>query len=148
MNGNKKLLYIASSFGHLASFHQPYTEWLAQQGYEVHAAAGGEQRALRGVSRYIPLPLEKSMFSPRNFAAVLQLRSLLLRENYAMISLHTSLAAFFARLAVQLLPKSQRPVVMNTAHGYLFDGRTPVLKRTLLLGAERTTTLTLVRTPL
>lgn len=139
MNGNKKLLYIASSFGHLASFHQPYTEWLAQQGYEVHAAAGGEQRALRGVSRYIPLPLEKSMFSPRNFAAVLQLRSLLLRENYAMISLHTSLAAFFARLAVQLLPKSQRPVVMNTAHGYLFDGRTPVLKRTLLLGAERMT---------
>ena len=139
MNGNKKLLYIASSFGHLASFHQPYTEWLAQQGYEVHAAAGGEQRALRGVSRYIPLPREKSMFSPRNFAAVLQLRSLLLRENYAMISLHTSLAAFFARLAVQLLPKSQRPVVMNTAHGYLFDGRTPVLKRTLLLGAERMT---------
>lgn len=139
MNGNKKLLYIASSFGHLASFHQPYTEWLAQQGYDVHAAAGGEQRALRGVSRYIPLPFEKSMFSPRNFAAVLQLRSLLLRENYAMISLHTSLAAFFARLAVQLLPKSQRPVVMNTAHGYLFDGRTPVLKRTLLLGAEHMT---------
>lgn len=139
MNGNKKLLYIASSFGHLASFHQPYTEWLAQQGYDVHAAAGGEQRALRGVSRYIPLPFEKSMFSPRNFAAVLQLRSLLLRENYAMISLHTSLAAFFARLAVQLLPKSQRPVVMNTAHGYLFDDRTPVLKRTLLLGAERMT---------
>lgn len=91
MNGNKKLLYIASSFGHLASFHQPYTDWLAQQGYEVHAAAGGEQRALRGVSRYIPLPFEKSMFSPRNFAAVLQLRSLLRRENYAMISLHTSL---------------------------------------------------------
>ncbi|MFR7450441.1 MAG: hypothetical protein ACLUT5_14370 [Butyricicoccus sp.] len=60
MNGNKKLLYIASSFGHLASFHQPYTEWLAQQGYEVHAAAGGEQRALRGVSRYIPLPFEKA----------------------------------------------------------------------------------------
>lgn len=139
MNGNKKLLYIASSFGHLASFHQPYTEWLAQQGYEVHAAAGGEQRALRGVSRYIPLPLEKSMFSPHNFAAVLQLHSLLRRENYAMISLHTSLAAFFARLAVQLLPKKQRPVVMNTAHGYLFDDSTPLLKRTLLLSAERMT---------
>ena len=139
MNGNKKLLYIASSFGHLASFHQPYTDWLAQQGYEVHAAAGGEQRALRGVSRYIPLPFEISMFSPRNFAAVLQLRSLLRRENYAMISLHTSLAAFFTRLAVQLLPKRQRPVVMNTAHGYLFDDSTPLLKRTLLLSAERMT---------
>ena len=79
------------------------------------------------------------MFSPHNFAAVLQLHSLLRRENYAMISLHTSLAAFFARLAVQLLPKRQRPVVMNTAHGYLFDDSTPLLKRTLLLGAERMT---------
>ena len=112
---------------------------MTQQGYEVHAAAGGEQRALRGVSRYIPVPFEKSMFSPHNFAAVLQLHSLLRRENYAMISLHTSLAAFFARLAVQLLPKRQRPVVMNTAHGYLFDDSTPLLKRTLLLGAERMT---------
>lgn len=53
--------------------------------------------------------LKKAWFSPHNFAAVLQLRSLLRRENYAMISLHTSLAAFFARLAVQLLPKRQRP---------------------------------------
>lgn len=79
------------------------------------------------------------MFSPHNFAAVLQLRSLLRRENYAMISLHTSLAAFFARLAVQLLPKRQRPVVMNTAHGYLFDDSTPLLKRMLLLCAERMT---------
>ena len=133
-----KILYVASTFGHLASFHQPYTAYLAQQGCIVHAAAGGTAGALRGVSRYIALPFEKSMGSPRNFAAARQLRHLMRQEGYTLISLHTALAAFFARLA--LLPGGgRRPVVMNTSHGYLFDQNTPPHKRALLLGAERLT---------
>ena len=138
MGANRKILYVASSFGHLASFHRPYLRWFAQQGCEVHAAAGGEPCALEGVSRFIPLPLEKRMFSPRNVFAAHQLRALLRREDYALVSLHTSLAAFFARLALRPAWKG-RPVVMNTVHGYLFDDATPLLKRQLLLSAERLT---------
>ncbi len=132
------MLYAASTFGHLASFHKPYLSWLAEQGVTVHAAAGGKQVELPGVSRYIPVSFEKSMFSPRNFAAVVQLRRLIREEQYDMISVHTSLAAFFTRLAVMLCGR-KRPVVMNTAHGYLFDRDTPGLKRELLLAAERMT---------
>ncbi|HIY12835.1 MAG TPA: glycosyltransferase family 4 protein [Candidatus Agathobaculum merdipullorum] len=138
MGANRKILYVASSFGHLASFHRPYLRWFAQQGCEVHAAAGGEPCALEGVSRFIPLPLEKRMASPRNFFAAHQLRALLRREDYALVSLHTSLAAFFTRLALRPAWKG-RPVVMNTVHGYLFDDATPLLKRQLLLSAERLT---------
>ena len=138
MGANRKILYVASSFGHLASFHRPYLRWFAQQGCEVHAAAGGEPCALDGVSRFISLPLEKCMFSPRNVFAAHQLRALLRREDYALVSLHTSLAAFFARLALRPAWKG-RPVVMNTVHGYLFDDATPLLKRQLLLSAERLT---------
>ena len=132
------MLYVASTFGHLASFHKPYLAWLAQQGAAVHAAAGGSTAELPGVSRYIPVSFEKSMFSPRNFAAVIQLRRVLREEKYDMISVHTSLAAFFTRLAVMTCGK-QRPIVMNTAHGYLFDRDTPPLKREILLAAERMT---------
>ncbi len=134
----KKVLYVASSFGHLAAFHQPYFAWLAAQGYEVHAAAGGEVRALQGVSRSISLPFEKSMFSPKNFRAARQLNRLLREEEYCFISLHTALAAFFARLAAGAMGK-KRPIVMNTSHGYLFDENTSRIKRMLLLGAERMT---------
>ena len=134
----KKVLYAASSFGHLAAFHQPYLAWFAAQGYTVHAAAGGESCALQGVSQYISLPFEKTMFSPKNFLAARQLYRLLREEEYALISLHTSLAAFFARLAAGAMGK-KRPVVMNTSHGYLFDADTPCIKRMLLLGAERIT---------
>ena len=131
-------MYIASTFGHLASFHRPYLQWFDSQGYEVHAAAGGASCDLEGVSRFIPLPLEKSMFSPKNLAAVWALYRLMKEERYEMISLHTSLAAFFARLAVFPLGK-RRPGVMNTVHGYLFDKDTRWTKRMLLLGAERIT---------
>lgn len=138
MRAKGKILYIASTFGHLASFHQPYLQWFARQGYEVHTAAGGSPCDLEGVSRSIRLPLEKSMFSPKNLAAVWTLYRLMREERYQMISLHTSLAAFFARLAVFPLGK-RRPGVMNTVHGYLFDADTRWAKRMLLLGAERIT---------
>lgn len=138
MRAKGKILYIASTFGHLASFHQPYLQWFDRQGYEVHAAAGGAPCDLEGVSRFIALPLEKSMFSPKNLAAVWALYRLMKQEQYELISLHTSLAAFFARLAVFPLGK-HRPCVMNTVHGYLFDKDTRWIKRMLLLGAERMT---------
>lgn len=138
MGDTKKILYIASTFGHLSSFHRPYLQWFARQGCEVHAAAGGETCQLEGVSRLIQLPLEKSMFSPRNLAATRMLRRLIRQEQYDFVSLHTSLAAFFARLAV-VPPMAHRPVVMNTVHGYLFDNDTPSAKRQLLLSAERLT---------
>lgn len=134
----KKILYTASTFGHLASFHRPYLKWFAARGCEVHAAAGGEPRGFDGVSRCVPVSFQKSMLSPRNVAAVFQLARLLRRERYDLISTHTALAAFFTRLAVRLAGK-RGTVVMNTSHGYLFDGDTQPLKRALLLGAERLT---------
>ena len=48
MKNSRKVLYAASTFGHLASFHKPYLSWLAEQGVTVHAAAGGKQVELPG----------------------------------------------------------------------------------------------------
>lgn len=103
-------------------------------------ARGGRRQYGRAAGRFAvyPVSFEKSMFSPRNFAAVIQLRRVLREEKYDMISVHTSLAAFFTRLAVMTCGK-QRPIVMNTVHGYLFDRDTPPLKREILLAAERMT---------
>lgn len=139
MNGKSpKILYVASTFSHLAAFHRPYLAWFAGQGCVVHAAAGGEPLPLEGVSRSFTLPFEKKMFSPKNLAATRQLADLLREERYDLVSLHTSLAAFFARLAVGRAGKGEC-MVLNTVHGYLFDESTPFPKRQLLLGAERLT---------
>lgn len=87
------------------------------------------------VERVIDLPMEKSMWSPKNLKASILLSDEMRRENYTLVITHTSLAAFFTRLALWGL--EERPKVVNMVHGYLFDDDTPWLKRSMLLAAER-----------
>ena len=137
MKLERKVLFTASTFSHIRNFHLPYLAWFRDRGWEVHAACGGEQAHIPQADRVIALPFEKRMASPQNFRAAAILRDLIRREGYALISTHTSLAAFFTRLAVKGM--RDRPKVADIVHGYLFDDDTPALKRGLLLAAERLT---------
>ncbi|MDR1322459.1 MAG: hypothetical protein LBK56_13740, partial [Gracilibacteraceae bacterium] len=144
-----KILYAASTFRHLAQFHLPYLAFLRERGFIVHAAAGGPAADLpAGAADAVwSAPLEKSMTSLSNWRGVLWFYRLLRREKYALLSVHTSLAAFFLRLAAMgpgLGPGLGPLQVMNTVHGYLFaaearsDAR-PDFRDRLLRAAERVT---------
>lgn len=130
-----KVLFTASTYSHIVNFHLPYLRKFQEEGWTVHVACGGAPMPIPDVERVIDLPFEKSMWSPRNFKAAFLLRGAMRREGYDLIITHTSLAAFFTRLALRGL--GERPQVANMVHGYLFDDGTPWLKRNLLLGAER-----------
>ena len=130
-----KVLFTASTYSHIVNFHLPYLRKFREEGWTVHAACGGPSMPIPDVERVIDLPFEKSMWSPKNFKAAVLLSDEMRRENYDLIVTHTSLAAFFTRLALWGL--EERPKVANMVHGYLFDDETPWLKRNLLLGAER-----------
>ncbi len=133
----QKVLFTASSFSHIRNFHLPYLKWFRDQGYEVHVACGGETSEIPYADRIIDLPFEKSMFSPGNLGAASGLRKLIKAEKYDLISTHTSLAAFFTRLAVKGM--KSRPKVVYICHGYLFDDETPKTRKAVLLTAERLT---------
>jgi len=133
----KKILFTASTYSHIRNFHLPYLEYYQERGWEVHVACGGTVQELSCADRVIRLPLKKSMGAPDNFRASKLLRSIIRQENYSLITTHTSLAAFFTRLA--LLGMKNRPPLVNVVHGYLFDDDTPFLKQQLLLTAERIT---------
>ena len=130
-----KVLFTASTYSHIVNFHLPYLRKFQEEGWTVHAACGGRSMPIPDVERVIELPFEKSMRSPNNFKAALLLRDEIRREGYDLIVTHTSLAAFFTRLALWGL--KERPQVANMVHGHLFDDETPWLKRSLLLGAEQ-----------
>lgn len=134
---NRTVLFTASTYSHLHHFHLPYLRAFQDRGWTVHAACANAPETIPGAERSISVPFEKRMFSPQNLKAALALRRLIRREGYALVVTHTSLAAFFTRLA--LLGLSGRPKVVNMVHGYLFDDRSRPLKRALLLGAERLT---------
>lgn len=133
----RKVLFTASTYSHIVNFHLPYLRRFREEGWTVHAACGGRVMELPSTDEVMHLPFEKSMGSPNNFKAAKLLRAKIKRERYDLICTHTSLAAFFTRLAV--LGLRERPVVVNMVHGYLFDDATAPLKRTVLLAAERWT---------
>ena len=132
-----KVLFAASTYSHIANFHRPYLQEFRRLGWTVDVACGGGEREIPEARRLIHLPLEKSMTSPKNLTAAGILRREIRRENYALVSCHTSLASFFVRLAVMGI--GRRPKVACISHGYLFDDHTPALRRRLLAGAERLT---------
>ncbi len=132
-----KLLYAASSAIHLMNFHLPYLRALAERGWEVHALCGDGEGEIPYAARTVRVPFRKKMSAPENFRAAAQIRRLVRQEGYALVIVHTSLAAFFVRLALKGLRR--RPKLINTVHGYLFDGDTPAPKRLLLLAAEKLT---------
>lgn len=131
----RKVLFTASTYSHIVNFHLPYLRKFQEEGWTVHVACGGTAADIPYADEVIDLPLEKSMRSPGNFKAAVALSKKIGREKYELVCTHTSLAAFFTRLALK--GQKKRPLVVNVVHGYLFDDGTPWLKRNVLLGAER-----------
>lgn len=132
-----KLLYAASAYIHLMNFHRPYLRAFRERGWEVHALCADPKGDIPEADRTIAAPFRKKMSAPDNFIAALRIRRLVREEGYALIIVHTSLAAFFVRLALKGL--RQRPKLINMVHGYLFDDDTPAPKRQILLAAEKLT---------
>lgn len=127
----------ASVYVHIRNFHLPYLREFQRLGWETHVGCAGIPNDAPYIDRAVELPFKKRMFSPDNFRVMRKLRHLIRTEQYNLIITHTTLAAFFTRLAVKGLRK--RPRLINVMHGYLFDDSTPFLKRQVLLNAERLT---------
>ena len=133
----RRALMTASTWSHIRSFHLPYLREFRRLGWKTAVGCPGVPAEAPDVDEGLALPFEKRFCSVANFRAARTLRARLKREPFDLIVTHTSLAAFFTRLAVKGL--RDRPKVINVVHGYLFDDGTPYWKRKLLLSAERLT---------
>lgn len=133
----QRVLFTASTASHIRNFHLPYLRRFHELGWTVDVACGAPVEDIPGADRVIPLPFRKKLAAPANFRAAAVLRREMKRTPYDLVITHTSLAAFFTRLA---LPRgAERPKVVNMVHGYLFQERSPGLKGRLLLWAEKLT---------
>lgn len=131
----RSILFTASTYSHIVNFHLPYIKEFKRQGFKVDIACGGKQMGIDCADNVFHIAFEKSIISPKNFKAVKQLNKLIKTNDYTIVSCHTSLAAFFTRLAVMGIKK--RPLVVNTAHGYLFNELESKKKNMLLSSAEK-----------
>jgi len=132
-----KILFVASVYVHISNFHLPYIKGLADRGYEVDVACKDCAETIDGARKTINIAFEKNYASLGNFLLAKKLRSIIKENQYDLIICHTSLAAFFTRLA--LLGMRNRPAVCNMVHGYLFDDDSRPLKKIVLSAAEKLT---------
>ena len=68
------VLYTASTFSHIVSFHLPYLRRFRELGWQVSVACGGEMRDIPYADAVYELPLAKSMTDPGNAVAYCSLR--------------------------------------------------------------------------
>jgi glycosyltransferase EpsD len=124
-----KVLICASTISHINNFHLPYLKFFKDEGFEVHLAVSGKE-STQYVDVLHPVPIRKSFLSSKNILAVLKLRDIIKTERFNVIILHTTLAAFIARLGVVLAGKGSAKVI-NTVHGYFFWNGCGVFKKRL-----------------
>ena len=125
----------ASNWIHIKNFHLPYLREFHKLGWKVHLACAGVPDNIPYVDESINLQFQKKIYSLENFKAAKILRNKYKIEKYDLIITHTSLAAFFTRLALKKIKADTK--VVNTVHGYLFDDTSKKIKRYFFLSAER-----------
>ncbi|MEN9790663.1 MAG: hypothetical protein RLZZ63_321 [Gemmatimonadota bacterium] len=115
-----KILYVATSDLHLAAFHRPYIQWLADRGHRVDIAI-----EKRGDAEFTGLNAVHHMAFPRRLrgrdllTTYRRLKALVDREHYDVIHCHTPIPSALVRLAARHA-RRRGTKVMYTAHGFHF----------------------------
>lgn len=134
-----QVLFLATTYSHLAQFHIPFMDLLRSKGYSVHAAANVDGNhhiskvAATGTICW-RIPFARSPYHPGNMAAFLRLRELFTAERYDLIHVHTPVAAFLGRYLAKAT--HQGPVVY-TAHGFHFYKGAPLKNWLIYYTAEK-----------
>ena len=126
----KKVLVVASTSDHLITFHIPYINELKKT-CDVYTMGRDTDVAFADFN----VPFQKKIVSLNNLKVVKQIKQILIKEQFDVIFLNTTLAAFFVRLAIKGL--KNKPRVINIAHGYLFGEKSSFVKRFVYLAAEK-----------
>lgn len=116
----RQVLFLATVYSHLASFHLPFMDLLQERGFAVHSAAvfdGREKEvAERGVLCW-EVPFARSPYSFKNIQAWRRLNELFRGHYYDLIHMHTPVAAFLGRY---LGRRSKQGKLLYTTHGFHF----------------------------
>jgi len=133
-----KVLFIATVYTHLAAFHTPFMRLLQDIGYEVYAAAspvGGRKEEVEAIGvKCWDIPFSRSPYSLGNLRALRELRRKLSTHHFALVHVHTPVAAFLGRYVAKAM--GQGPI-LYTAHGFHFCKGAPLRNWLIYYIAER-----------
>lgn len=131
-----KVLYIATSDIHLATFHIPYLNWLSSEGIQVDIAVENRGNLnFENVSTVYHLDFTRSLLNPALLASYRKLKKIIDEGEYDIIHCHTPIPSMLARLASRSARK-RGAKVLYTAHGFHFYKGAPLSKWLVYYTAE------------
>lgn len=135
------LLAIATIPATLSAFLLPFTEHFRAQGWRVDAMAQGISdcpECLKAFDQVWEVEWSRNPLDPQNLmVAPRQIREVLAKQEYDIVHVHTAVAAFVSRYALNGLRKRGRPKVIYTAHGFHFSSGGTPLKNAVFLTLEK-----------
>ncbi|MUL38999.1 glycosyltransferase family 4 protein [Gloeocapsopsis dulcis] len=136
-----KLLIVTTIPATVQAFLLPYIAHFRAQGWQVDAMAQGITdctECTTACDRIWEVEWSRNPLDPRNFInAPRQIHQVLAQQNYDLVHVHTPVAAFVTRYAINRWQNQTKPKVIYTAHGFHFyRGGSPV-KNTIFRTLEK-----------
>ena len=129
---NMKILFVATVDLHMQTFHLRTIHQLHAQGDTVDVCTNGTYTN-EDIHHKYTLPFSRNPLSLSNLKAKKELRKILIQEKYDILSCHTPLAAYFARMAA----KGLNIKVIYTAHGFHFYKGAPLVNTIIYKTMEK-----------
>jgi glycosyltransferase involved in cell wall biosynthesis len=136
-----RLLIVTTIGATLRGFILPFAYHFRDRGWRVDGMAKGVStcpECLQAFDRVWevewsrnPLQLQNLMVAPQ------QIREVVEQEGYDIVHVHTPVAAFVTRYALNGLRKKGKPKVIYTAHGFHFHRQGKSLKNAIFLALEK-----------
>ena len=133
-----KIVFVASVYIHIKSFHIPYIKYLQSRGHEVYVMAASDEEIKKDLTDLgctcIDIPFSRSPFKRDNLTAFKDLKNYFSSQEFDLVHVHTPVASLLTRLAFQ---HSKRGNIMYTAHGFHFFKGAPFINWIIYYPLER-----------
>ena len=131
-----RLLYIATSDIHLATFHKPYLKWLVDNGVQVDIVVENRGNIkFEGITNTFYLDFPRSITNKKLISSYKSLKKIIDNGNYNIIHCHTPIPSMLTRLAAKDA-RAKGAKVLYTAHGFHFYKGAPISRWLVYYTAE------------
>lgn len=121
----KKVILVANvAKEHILKFHVPTIRMLKEKGWCVDVACSGNEK-IPFCDHQFSMYYKRNPFSIGTIKGIFQLRKILKKEQYDIVSCHTPTGGIVARIASIGIKK--KPYVIYTAHGFHFFKGAPII---------------------
>lgn len=136
-----RILFVTTIPGTLRAFLLPFAQHFRAKGWQVDAMAQGISncaKCLQNFDRVWEVEWSRNPLDPQNLIiAPQQIRKAIAQQDYDIVHVHTPVAAFVTRYALNNLRQQGRPKIIYTAHGFHFYRGGKLLKNLSFLALEK-----------